>query len=87
MAITISPARLADAAAMAGLLEEMDRFYGVDAVAPLAERVGRLGRGGVRQPDLLPGYLAGRRPACWRLDRVSLVWPRLLALSGYGLST
>jgi GNAT superfamily N-acetyltransferase len=37
--ITVSPAGADDVNAMAGLLEEMDRFYGATGIEPLAERI------------------------------------------------
>ena len=69
MAITISPARPADAAAMAKLLEEMDRFYGTDAACALAERVGQLSEAVFASPPAAHVLLA------WDGDQLA-AWPR-----------
>ena len=69
MAITISSARPADAAAMAELLGEMDRFYGADALAPLAERVRQLSEAVFASPPAALVLLA------WDGDRLA-AWPR-----------
>ena len=75
MAITISPARPADAAAMAELLEEMDRFYGADAAAPLAERVGQLSEAVFASPPAAYVLLAWDGDQLAGLAAYSFLWP------------
>jgi GNAT superfamily N-acetyltransferase len=75
MAITISPARPADAAAMAELLEEMDRFYDSDAPAPLAERVGQLNDAVFASPPAAYVLLAWDGNQLAGLAAYSFLWP------------
>ena len=73
--ITIAPAQPADAAAMAELLAEMDRFYGADTTAPLAERVRQL------SDEVFTSSPAARVLLAWDGDRLaglaaySFLWP------------
>lgn len=75
MAITISPGRPADAAAMAELLEEMDRFYRADAVVPLAERVGQLSDAVFASPPAAHVLLAWDGDQLAGLAAYSFLWP------------
>jgi GNAT superfamily N-acetyltransferase len=75
MAITISAARPADAAAMAQLLGEMDRFYGADAVAPLAERIGQLSEAVFASPPAAQVLLAWDGDRLAGLAAYSFLWP------------
>ena len=75
MAITTSLARPADAAAMAQLLEEMDRFYGSDAPAPLAERVGELNDAVFASPPAAWALLAWDGEQLAGLAAYSFLWP------------
>lgn len=75
MAITISPARPADAAAIAELLEEMDRFYGADAAAPVAERVGQLSEAVFASPPAAHVLLAWEGDRLAGLAAYSFLWP------------
>ncbi len=75
MAITISTGRPADAPAMAELLAEMDRFYGDNVPAPMAERARQLSEAVFASPPAAHVLLAWDGDQLAGLAAYSFLWP------------
>lgn len=75
MTVTISPAELADLPAIAALLEEMDRFYGVTEFEPPDERVAQIQAHLFRDHPAAFVLLARADHQVVGLASYSLLWP------------
>jgi GNAT superfamily N-acetyltransferase len=77
--ITVSAAGPGDAAAIAALLEELDRFYGVTGPWQAGERVRQVSEALFGSPPAAYALLArdGPRPAVTGLAAYSFLWPSL----------
>jgi GNAT superfamily N-acetyltransferase len=73
--ITVSPAEPADAAAIAGLLEEMDRFYGATESEPLDERVRQISDAIFASPPAAFALLARDGSRLAGIAACSYLWP------------
>jgi GNAT superfamily N-acetyltransferase len=73
--VTISPASPEDVQAIAALLAEMDRFYGVTSEAPLDERLGQINEALFASPPAAHALLAwdGAEPVGFAA--YSFLWP------------
>ena len=73
--ITVSPAAPGDVPAMAGLLEEMDRFYGVTETEPIEERTRQISDALFTSPPAACALLAWDGPTPAGFAAYSFLWP------------
>lgn len=73
--VTVSPAGPDDARAMAGLLEEMDRFYGATEAEPIDERVRQVNEALFASPASAYALLAWDGAHLVGFAAYSFLWP------------
>lgn len=73
--ITVSAAVPGDALAMAGLLAEMDRFYGADATEPVGARVRQINEAIFSSPPAAWTLVARDGTALAGIASYSFLWP------------
>lgn len=72
---TVRPAEPGDAAAMAGLLRELDEFYGGTATGPADAKVHQINSALFGDPPLAHAILAHDGPSLAGLAAYSFLWP------------
>lgn len=72
---TVSPAEPADVRAIAALLEEMDRFYGITDFAPIEERTAEIKANLFDRPTGIHVLLAKDNDEVVGLASYSFLWP------------
>jgi GNAT superfamily N-acetyltransferase len=73
--ITVSPAEPGDVPAIAGLLEDLNRFYGVPEPGPLDQRLGQVGDALFGRPPSAYALLARDGGRLAGLAAYSFLWP------------